>query len=59
MKRMGTIDITIASPSITALAKEILGSRKKDITHNLLILSLNNEDIHCKVTPQLTKALCN
>ena len=59
MKRLGTIDGISVSTSITTLAREMFGTKKSDIAHNLLILSLSDKDIHCEVTPQLTEALCN
>ena len=59
MKHLGMIYGIVASPSITMITREMLGTKKKDIAHNLLLLSINDNDIRCEVTPQLTEALCN
>ena len=52
-KRLGTVNKNGMSPRIAMLAKEMLGTKKKDIAHNLIILSPNNKNMCCKVTPQL------
>ena len=44
---------------MTTLAAEMLGTKKKDVVVNLLLLSLNDKGIRCEVTPNLTDSLCN
>ena len=60
IRRRGTKDGTYLSPGISKLAMEVLGSKKKkDIAYTFFLLSLNDKDIRCQVTPQIIEALCN
>ena len=48
----------ISSISLTRFANKMLGSKKKDTSHNLLQLSLNEKGMCCQMTAQLTSSLC-
>ena len=58
MKQLGTMDENSPAPSITLLAKEILGAKRRDTADNVLILYLNDKGVCCQVIPQLAEALC-
>ena len=58
VKRIRTMDGDNPAPKLTALATEMLGSKKRDTAHNICLLSLNVRGIRCQITPKLVEAMC-
>ena len=59
MLRLSTPDGISPAATITPLAAEMLGTKKKDISLNILLLSLNEKGVRAQITPQMLEAMCS
>ena len=58
MKQISTTDGSIPETKLTPLALEMLGSKKKDNSLNVLVLSLNDRGERAQIIPKMLDALC-
>ena len=57
LRRIGTTDGQTMAPTITRLATEMVGAKKKYIALELFQLEINSRGIRCQITPAMLDAL--